>query len=315
MKKKKTAAGKNLLLIFLAAITSIFLLMILLATSGSAEETGKQKSLSVLLSAKEARQGGILTADVFFLGDIKYLSGTFNGKKIIFFQNGTEARALIGIDLYQKPGEYELKIIYGKEIYVKKIKVKEGEFPVSYGWGRGKPYTKQDAKRIIREKSELRKALEKSRAENFPKKWNNFEPPIKIAGGLLLKDYVTTPFGQIRILDKGKYGKPKRWHHGTDLMAPEGTPIKSMADGIVAYIGKNLFMEGNIVIINHGAEVYSMYMHLSKISAKAVGQKVKAGELIGLAGSTGNSNKAHLHLGLKINGALVDPLQIFEKTK
>lgn len=282
------------------------------AVKAFSEETGGQKPRSVLLSSKEVRQGDMLAVDVFLLfGDIKHLSGTFNGKKIIFFQNGAEARALVGIDLYQKPGEYKLKIIYEKEIYVEKITVKKGEFPISYGWGRGKPYTKQDAERIIKEKDEIKKALEKIRAKNLPKMWKTFEPPIEIAGGLSLKDYMTTPFGQIRILDKGKYGKQKRWHHGTDFLAPTGTPINSMADGVVAHIGKNLFMEGNIVIINHGAEVYSMYMHLSEISIKSVGQKVKTGELIGRSGSTGNSTKAHLHLGLKINGALIDPLQIF----
>lgn len=286
--------------------------MIFLAASGFSEETGERNSRSVLLSSKEVRQGDMLAVDVFLLfGDIKHLSGTFNGKKIIFFQNGAEARALVGIDLYQKPGEYKLKIIYEKEIYVEKIAVKEGEFPISYGWGKSEPYTEQDAKKIIKEKTELRKAVEKSRAENLPKMWKTFEPPIEISGDLSLKDYMTTPFGQIRILDKGKYGKQKRWHHGTDFFAPTGTPIKSMASGVVAHIGKNLFMEGNIVIINHGAEVYSMYMHLSEISVKSVGQKVKTGELIGHSGSTGNSTKAHLHLGLKINGALIDPLQIF----
>lgn len=291
---------------------AFFLLMILLAASGFSEETPELKSCSVLLSDKEIRQGGILAVDVFLLfGDIKHLSGTFNGKKIIFFQNGTEARAIVGIDLYQKAGEYELKIIYEKEIYVEKITVKEGEFPVSYGWGKNEPYTKQDAKKIIKGKTELRKALEKSRDENLPKMWKTFEPPIKIAAGLSLKDYVTTTFGQIRILDKGKYGKQKRWHHGTDFWAPLGTPVGAMADGVVAYIGKNLFMEGNIVIVNHGAEVYSMYMHLNNFWVKKVGQKVEAGELIGWSGSTGNSSGAHLHLGLKINGALVDPLRIF----
>lgn len=313
MKKKKISDPENFIAFVLYAILGFALLTFLLSTPAFSEETGNHKSCSVLLSSREVRQGGVISADVFLLfGDIKYLSGTFNGKKLIFFKNGTEARALVGIDLYQKPGEYELKIIYKDEVFVEKIAVKEGEFPVSYGWGRGKPYTKQDAARIIKEKRDLRNALEKSRAKNLPKMWKTFETPIDIAGNFTLKDYMTTPFGQIRILEKGKYGKSKRWHQGTDFLAPQGTPIGSMADGVVAYIGRDLFMEGNIVIINHGAEVYTMYMHLSAFWVKKIGQKVEAGELIGWSGSTGNSNKAHLHLGMKIDGALIDPLRIFE---
>ncbi|MEK7123629.1 MAG: hypothetical protein AAB851_01915, partial [Patescibacteria group bacterium] len=216
--EKKKPDGRKFILIFLCALIALFLLMILIAVREAsskkigkpADKTGRQKSCSFLLSSCDVRQGGILSVDVFLLfGDIKHLSGTFNGKEIKFYQNGTEARALVGIDLYQKPGEYELKIIYQKEIYVEKITVKEVEFPVSYGWGRGKPYTKEDAARIIKEKRELKKALEKSRAKNWPKMWKTFEPPIEISDGFALKDYMTTPFGQIRILEEGKYGKQK----------------------------------------------------------------------------------------------------------
>lgn len=269
---------------------------------------------SIVFKSRILRQGdiGLIKIETNFQNNPKNFKGTFGDHKLIFFKTKNTITAFLPVDLYQKPGEYELKLFYGNEIIAdERIKIEEGEFPVSYGWGRGEPYTKQDAKRILKEKAKLKKALEKSRAENLPKMWKTFEPPIEIAGGFSLKDYVTTPFGQIRILDKEKYGKPKRWHHGTDLLAPLGTPIGAMADGVVAYIGKNLFMEGNIVIINHGAEVYSMYMHLNNFWVKKAGQKVEAGELIGWSGSTGNSNKAHLHLGLKINGALVDPLLIF----
>lgn len=102
---------------------------------------------------------------------------------------------------------------------------------------------------------------------------------------------------------KGKHG-------GIDLVAPTGTPVYATQDGTVvsAKYGGWDKSYGNMVAIYHGNGNYTNHAHLSKIKVK-VGQKVKAGTLIGLCGSSGNSTGSHLHyeihLGKKWNR--IDP--------
>lgn len=94
-------------------------------------------------------------------------------------------------------------------------------------------------------------------------------------------------------------------HTGLDIAAPTGTPIQVVSDGVVIsaqYTGSY----GNLIKIQHENGVETWYAHTSKMYVKE-GQKVSAGEVIGLVGSTGNSTGSHLHLEIRINGEHVDP--------
>lgn len=97
-------------------------------------------------------------------------------------------------------------------------------------------------------------------------------------------------------------------HSGLDLAAPEGTPIKSIASGVVTTAGyrSRASWAGNLVVvrIENGRTLW--YAHQSSV-AVSPGQRVEAGELIGQVGSTGNSSGAHLHLELQEQGQPIDP--------
>ena len=97
----------------------------------------------------------------------------------------------------------------------------------------------------------------------------------------------------------------KSSHTGLDIAATSGTPIKVIAAGTVTCASYN-GSYGNLVKIDHGNGVESWYAHTSKMYV-SVGQKVEAGEVIALVGSTGNSTGAHLHLEIRINGEHVNP--------
>ena len=94
-------------------------------------------------------------------------------------------------------------------------------------------------------------------------------------------------------------------HTGLDIATATGTPIKVVADGIVtcaSYSGAY----GNLVKVDHGNGLETWYAHTSKMYV-AVGQEVKAGEVIAAVGSTGNSTGSHLHFEIRIDGNHVNP--------
>ena len=100
-----------------------------------------------------------------------------------------------------------------------------------------------------------------------------------------------------------------RWgtvHQGLDIGCATGTPIVACEAGVVIGAAYSSSM-GNYVLIDHGGGVTTVYMHNSSLCV-SYGQTVARGEVIALAGSTGNSTGPHCHLGLRINGSYVDPL-------
>lgn len=94
-------------------------------------------------------------------------------------------------------------------------------------------------------------------------------------------------------------------HTGLDIAAPLGTPIKAAAGGTVKWSG-DYGSYGNLVIVDCGNGVEIYYGHCSKLLVKK-GQTVKAGDIVGEVGSTGNSTGNHLHFEIRVNNARVNP--------
>lgn len=121
------------------------------------------------------------------------------------------------------------------------------------------------------------------------------------------KGVITSAFGSQRVFN----GEVKTVHYGVDLRAGVKTPIKSANAGKVVF-AREAFFGGNMVVIDHGMGIYTSYSHLSVIGV-TVGQSVKRGEKIGMAGATGRVTGPHLHWAVRVNGLSVDPFQ-FRKT-
>ena len=111
-------------------------------------------------------------------------------------------------------------------------------------------------------------------------------------------------FGHRRVFN----GQARDPHSGADLRASTGTPIHAANRGRVV-LAKDLFFSGNAVFIDHGLGVYSVYLHLSEIRV-VPGQMLEKGELLGLAGATGRVTGPHLHWGVRVQNARIDPFSL-----
>ncbi len=95
-------------------------------------------------------------------------------------------------------------------------------------------------------------------------------------------------------------------HHGLDIRAHLGDPIYATDSGVIVWAGPNAYGYGNLIVIDHGNGWQSVYGHLSQWNVDC-GQSVFQGNLIGLAGSTGNSSGPHLHFEVHYKGGSVNP--------
>ena len=115
-----------------------------------------------------------------------------------------------------------------------------------------------------------------------------------------LKGLITGVYGSQRILN----GIPKSPHFGIDISVPTGTSVKAPASGIVT-LTEDLYYSGITVILNHGLNINSTFLHLSEINVN-VGDRIGRGDLIGLSGHTGRSTGPHLDWRIDWNGKRLD---------
>jgi len=119
------------------------------------------------------------------------------------------------------------------------------------------------------------------------------------------KYIITGVYGSQRILN----GKPRRPHYGIDFHAPEGTPVKSMMDGVVTLVANDMYFTGGTIIFDHGHGVSTLYMHMKDINVKK-GQKVKKGEIVGTLGQSGRATGPHLDIRLNWFEVKLDPASV-----
>ncbi len=109
-------------------------------------------------------------------------------------------------------------------------------------------------------------------------------------------------YGSQRILN----GEPRAPHMGLDIAAPRGSPVLAADAGTVTLAERDLFFTGGTVIIDHGYGLATTYQHMDRVDV-TVGQKVAAGQPIGIVGATGRVTGPHLHWALNWYEVRLDP--------
>jgi len=222
-------------------------------------------------------------------------SVVFNGHGAPVLWNGTSWIAVVGIPLDTAPGvqaatlqppagdERRLEFTVTDKRYAEqRLKVANQ---------RHVEPSKEDLERIERERGRIDAALGNYTADREPQ--------------LVMRAPVdgrrSSSFGLRRFFND----QPRNPHSGMDIAAPTGTPVLSPAPGVVTDTG-DYFFNGNTVFVDHGQGVVTMYCHLDRIDVKP-GDDVAAGTQLGLVGATGRVTGPHLHWGVAVNRALVDP--------
>ena len=151
--------------------------------------------------------------------------------------------------------------------------------------------SKGDLERVNRDKEIIEHAMSR---------WTD-EQPEALRMPQPIPGVRSSSFGMRRIFN----GESRNPHMGMDIAAPVGTPVRAPLAGTVIDTG-NYFFNGNTVFVDHGRGMISMYCHLSAINVKP-GEHVAAGTTLGKVGMTGRVTGPHLHWGLSLNRAWVDP--------
>jgi murein DD-endopeptidase MepM/ murein hydrolase activator NlpD len=253
------------------------------------------------------KQGQVLVVKVKGEEQATEVKGTFLKRTIPFFREFRPGESagylgLLGIDMQDEPGTYELVVEVKQGEQAKQLSfnvlVAKEKFTVEH-LTLPKDKVDLDEKAASRWKAE-QEQVKQSLAENSRLKlWHsNFVEPVN--------GKRTGIFGSVRIMN----GQPRNPHNGEDIGAPLGAEVAATNDGIVRITVDHIF-SGKGVFIDHGLGFYTMYFHLSEVLVKD-GDLVTAGQIIGKVGATGRATGPHLHWGVKLNGARVNPYSLLD---
>jgi len=232
------------------------------------------------------------------------LEGTVSGRSLTFFPYGDGQAALVGFDLDARPGvaPWALAIVKpnGEGRVVRgRVAVQRRDFPVQR---LTLPRSMVDLdpateRRAVQEGEQLRMLYRMISPERL---WHGpFSHPLGAHS-------VGTNFGSRRIIN----GQSRAPHGGADYPAPSGTPVVATNAGRVALVAE-YFFPGRLVALDHGLGLHTLYFHLERVSV-VEGEGVERGQVLGTVGATGRATGPHLHFGVQVGPARVDPASLFE---
>lgn len=228
------------------------------------------------------------------------VTASWLGKEVGFFPASDRRTwyALAGVDVEQEPASYPMSMggVYAggaalsttQEIQVAAANFHSSTLSVAKAFIAPSPAAQRQMERDAMAK---KRAFAGSASQPL---WSGtFAAPVA--------SKVFDNFGDNRVFN----GKKVSIHRGSDFPARPGTAVHALNSGRVV-LAQRMFLEGNCVIIDHGNQLFSIYMHFSRLQVKA-GEMVKKGQLLGLSGATGRVTGPHLHVSLRWSGENLNP--------
>lgn len=217
----------------------------------------------------------------------------FRGKPVLITEIDGVMNAVVGLPINLKPGEYHIESSNDGQVTKRFFEVADKQYSTQHitieNDRKVNPYA-SDMERILAEKARKQKA-----GNHYSKRKVDVEFLLPVEG------INTGSYGRRRVFN----GQPRRPHSGMDIAAETGTPVRNPSAGKVIELG-DFFFSGNLVYIDHGQGLISLFAHLDEIDVE-LGQQVGKGEIVGKVGATGRVTGPHLHWSLGLNGTWIDP--------
>jgi murein DD-endopeptidase MepM/ murein hydrolase activator NlpD len=238
--------------------------------------------------------GGI--AVITLPADADPVSARYGDKRVLVTKNDDRVIAVVGLPLATKPGRHFLTVTdrQGKTLNL--------GFEVADKHYEEQHITIEDKRKVNPEKRDMERITRES--QQISKALRHWSPQDQVVMEFLkpVSGPTSSPYGLRRFFNE----QPRNPHSGLDIAAPEGAPILAPAPGTVLDTG-DFFFNGNTVLLDHGQGLVTMYCHMSNINVTP-GQTVNTGDSLGAVGMTGRVTGPHLHWGVSLNDARIDPL-------
>jgi len=247
-------------------------------------------SCHAALPQDSRRAGGIAVIEV--APDTK--TASLDASPVALVTEDSKMYAIVGIPISATTGTHTLQTDHGNIDFA----VLDYAYPEQHITLKDTSKVDPDPDQLARyhreavEQNDVYKSFNPIQANNFP----NFIWPAH--------GRISSPFGFKRFFNE----EPRAPHAGIDIAAGFGTVVHAPAAGVVIQTG-DYFFNGNTVLIDHGQGIISMMCHLSRIDVK-IGQTIAQGDPIGLVGMTGRATGPHVHFGVSLNNARVDPMLV-----
>lgn len=249
------------------------------------------------ISSREIYQG-----DVFYLkfrhSGVEIDEVYFRGNRLALFTDSDGDKvAIAGVDMDAEPGVSGINIFWKGNFLSIPVEIKKRVYKMEMLSISEKPLNDEIIKRIDNEREKLLSLFSKITPQKY---WEgSFILP---ANGSIVKN-----FGSRRIIN----GLERQPHSGIDIKGMMGDDVVASNRGIVCFTG-DLYFAGKSVVIDHGFGIFTMYFHLSDVTVNE-GMMVEKGDVIGKIGSSGRATGSHLHFGVRILNARVDPLSLIKE--
>jgi murein DD-endopeptidase MepM/ murein hydrolase activator NlpD len=221
----------------------------------------------------------------------------YQQKPVLVLRDGQQWVALVGIPLQVQPGVYYVIdsqhnnyafTVYNKQYQVQYVKINKRNFVNP---------NPEELQRIQYESQLIAAALA------TPWRATTYSPlPLKQP----IQGKLSSSFGLRRYFN----GQPRKPHSGLDIAAPLGTLVLAPSPGQVVNTG-DYFFTGKTVLIDHGQGIITLYGHLNQIKV-IEGQTIETGQIIGTVGKTGRATGPHLHWGVSLNQAMINPQLVMQ---
>ena len=242
--------------------------------------------------------GGIFIADIATVNQ-PCPKAQYQNTRVMVVPHHGHWFAVLGIPMDTKSGIHELEVLFADQ--TKRAIDFVVPKPKRIGKGKAQLIRIKDKRLVTPDWATQQKIqLEAERIKTIYANWSE-DAPQSLHFSRPVRGKITSGFGWGRVFNRVK----PNWHQGIDIAAHKGTYVRSPAAGEIINADRYV-LTGNTVFVDHGQGLITCYCHLDKILVTEHA-KIKRGQIIGTVGTTGRSTGPHLHWGVVLNQAKVNP--------